>query len=114
MTAPADTGGFRAWIDRAPGGGPTLHVSGTCTLPMPGHTAALVPAEPRGPGDPGDAAHAPNRTDLRLRLDVHAPDGPVAQVLTDVVVAWSAPADRTYATVSIDGIAAAIPVERPT
>ena len=33
MTAPADSGGFRAWIDRAPGGGPTLHVAGTWTLP---------------------------------------------------------------------------------
>jgi hypothetical protein len=42
---------------------------------------------------------------------VHPPDGPVAQVLTDVAVAWSAPAGRAYATVSIDGIAAAIPVE---
>ena len=102
MTAPADSGGFRAWIDRAPGGRPTLHVTGTCTLPTPAHTAGLVPA---GPGDAAD----PN--DLRLHLDVHPPDGPVAQVLTDVTVAWSAPADRAYATVSIDGIAAAIPVE---
>ena len=99
MTAPADSGGWRAWIDRAPGGAPTLHVAGTCTLPTPGHTAALVPAGPSGPDD------------LRLRLDVRAPDGPVAQVLTDVAVAWSAPADRRYATVSIDGVAAAIPVE---
>jgi hypothetical protein len=101
MAAPA-SGAWRAWIDRAPGGGPTLHVAGTCTLPTPGHTAALAPAEPPGPGDPDD---------LRLRLDVHPPDGPVAQVLTDVAVAWSAPAGRAYATVSIDGIAAAIPVE---
>ena len=100
--SPADSGGFRAWIDRAPGGGPTLHVTGTCTLPTPGHTAALVPAGPRDAGDPDD---------LRLRLEVDPPDGPVAQVLTDVAVAWSAPADRAYATVSIDGIAAAIPVE---
>ena len=102
MTAPPGSGGFRAWIDRAPGGRPTLHVTGTCTLPTPGHTAALVPAGPRDAGDPSD---------LRLRLDVRAPDGPVAQVLTDVAVAWSAPADRRYATVSIDGVAAAIPVE---
>jgi len=99
MTAPPDSGGFRAWIDRAPGGGPTLHVAGTCTLPTPDHTAVLVPAGPSGPDD------------LRLRLDVRAPAGPVAQVLTDVAVAWSAPADRRYATVSIDGVAAAIPVE---
>jgi len=98
MTAPPDSGGFRAWIDRAAGGGPTLHVAGTCTLPTPGHTAVLVPAGPSGPDD------------LRLRLEVSPPDGPVAQVLTDVAVAWSAPADRRYATVSIDGVAAAIPV----
>ena len=101
MTAPAGSGGWRAWIDRAPGGGPTLHVAGTCTLPTPGHTAALVPAEPGGTGDAAE---------LRLRLDVHPPDGPVAQVLTDVAVAWAAPVDRPYATVSIDGVAAAIPV----
>ena len=99
MTAPADSGGWRAWIDRAPGGAPTLHVAGTCTLPTPGHTAALRPA---GRSDADD---------LRLRLDVHPPDGPVAQVLTDVAVAWSAPLDRAYATVSIDGVATAIPVE---
>jgi len=99
MTAPPDSGGFRAWIDRTTGGGPTLHVAGTCTLPTPGHTAALVPA---GRGEPDE---------FRLRLDVQPPEGPVAQVLTDVAVAWSAPVERPYATVSIDGVAAAIPVK---
>jgi len=99
VTAPAGSGGFTAWIDRVPGGGPTLHVAGTCTLPTPGHTVALVSAEQ------SDAS------DLRLRLDVHPPDGPVAQVLTDVAVEWSAPAERAYATVSIDGIAGSIAVE---
>jgi hypothetical protein len=40
---------------------------------------------------------------------VHPPDGLVAQVLTDVAVAWSGPVARPYATVSVDEIA--IPVE---
>jgi hypothetical protein len=92
----AAAGGFRAWID--PAG--TLHVEGTVTLPTPGHTAALVPVDEQTSGDPDT---------LRLRLDVHPPDGLVAQVLTDVAVAWSGPVARPYATVSVDEIA--IPVE---
>jgi hypothetical protein len=98
-------GGFRAWMDRAPDGEATLRVTGTVTLPTPGHTAALVRA--------AEASSAPD--DLRLRLDVQPPDGLVAQVLTDAEVAWSGPADgpadRPYATVSIAGVADAIPVE---
>jgi hypothetical protein len=90
-------GGFRAWID----GAATLHVEGTVTLPTPGHTAALVPAADRT---------APDADTLRLRLDVHPPEGLVAQVLTDARVAWSGPADRPYTTVAVDGVAEAIPV----
>jgi hypothetical protein len=94
----AAPGDFRAWIE----GTATLHVEGTVTLPTPGHTAALVPVADRAARDADT---------LRLRLDVDPPEGLVAQVLTDARVAWSGPAGRPYTTVSVDGVAVAIPVE---
>jgi hypothetical protein len=94
----AAAGDFRAWID----GTAMLHVEGTVTLPTPGHAAALVPVADQTARDADT---------LRLRLDVHPPEGLVAQVLTDARVAWSGPADRPYTTVSVDVLAVAIPVE---
>jgi hypothetical protein len=103
MTAP-EMNGWAAWVDRMPGGdGPTLHVTATCTFPTSGYTAELVPADPQAEG----------LDDFRLRLVVHEPDGPVLDALTDVDVTYAGPAAQEYATVTVtmEVVAATIPVE---
>lgn len=83
---------WEAWQDLMPGAGGTLHVRGTCRFPTAGYTASLRRQEPQGV----------NPRDLLLVLEVTPPDGPAAQVATDLAVEYSEPAEpRQFDQVTI-------------
>jgi Domain of unknown function (DUF6438) len=70
---------------------PVLTVHGTCTFPTAGFAVELRRTEPQGI----------NPRDLLLDRIVHAPTGPVAQVVTDVEALYIEHTDFDYETVTI-------------
>jgi len=64
--------GWIAWIDEAPPGPRVLHVTGRVELPTPNHRVRLAFAH----------MERSNPPTMVLSLDIEAPDGPVAQILT--------------------------------
>lgn len=83
---------WEAWQDLMPGAGGTLHVRGTCRFPTAGYTAALRRQEPQGI----------NPRDLLVVLEVTPPEGPAAQVATDLPVEYSEPVEpRQFDQVTI-------------
>lgn len=72
---------WQAWVDTMPGpdSKPTLHVTGEVVLPTPGYDIAWRIG-------PLDRMQPPAQ---RLYMDVTAPDGMVAQVITTVAVAYA-------------------------
>jgi hypothetical protein len=95
-------GEWRAWLDRMPGNGATLHVTCTCSFPTTGYSVALERREPQGI----------NERDLLLELHVHEPSGMVSEIVTEVDGRYSERTDTGYDTVSVvpEG-PTAIPVE---
>jgi hypothetical protein len=87
-----ETHDWEAWIDLMPGKEHTLHVSGICDFPTSGWSAELVEHEPQGI----------NSRDFLLDLVVHERTGPVNEVLTQVPVSFTKPAEKgEYDTVSV-------------
>ena len=77
--------------DKEPPGPAKLVVTGSCTFPTAGYEVELVRAEPQGI----------NPKDLLLNKIVHAPQGPVAQTVTEVEVRYEEQTDVDYDTVTI-------------
>lgn len=90
QASPGDCRDWSAVHDLEPPGG-TLHVTATCTFPSAGYTVELRRAEPQGI-DPED---------LLLEKVVQEPQGPSADVLTDVAVRYEEDTDFGYRTVTI-------------
>jgi hypothetical protein len=82
---------WRAVQDLEPPGPARLIVTGTCTFPRAGYTVELRRAEPQGI----------NPADLLLEKVVHEPEGPSAEVLTDVEARYEETTDFAYRTVTI-------------
>jgi hypothetical protein len=81
---------WKAIHDQMPPGPATLRVTATCTCPQ-GRALELRKKEPQGI----------NPRDLLLDRIVTPPDGPVAQVVTEVDVRYSEETEFDYQTVTI-------------
>lgn len=92
---------WEAVHDSMPPGPARLRVTGTCVMPTPGYTLTLSRAEPQGF----------NPRILILNLEVEAPTGFVAQVLTPTPVAYEETTDLHYDSISIEPGNAQIPVQ---
>jgi hypothetical protein len=94
---------WEAWHDRMPGKEPTLHVSGECEMPTPGYTLELRYKDPQGTN--------PRNLLLTLHI-VGEPEGPQPEVLTWTPVTFALKTESQYETVTIIGVASAIPVRQ--
>jgi hypothetical protein len=95
-------GDWSAYLDLMPPGPSVLRVRGMCTFPSTGYTATLERHQPPGF----------NPRDLLLDLTVTEPDGPVAQVVTEVEVRFEEEAAQgEYDTVTILPDGPSLPVE---
>ena len=75
---------WHAWVDAEPGpDDPTLHIRGTVDLPTPGYDYTWRKGI-------ADRAYPPGQ---HMHLEFTAPDGPVAQVVTTMDVAYQGEAD---------------------
>jgi hypothetical protein len=102
--AEAPAGTCRDWAafhDHQPPGPPVLRVTGTCRFNTAGWSVELRRHEPQGI----------NPDDLLLDRVVHEPEGPVADVITDVEARYEETTDHEYQTVTILPDGPSIPVE---
>lgn len=105
MSTNSDKDTFKAWLNKMPGPGanPTLHVTGTVTVPTTGYHVSLVEAVPQGI----------NPKILILEVKKVKPTGPAGDVVSQVPVEYkkqNSP-DYTDVTIRCDGDDFTIPVE---
>jgi hypothetical protein len=89
-----DSRNWHAWVDAMPGPGAqrTLNISGEVDLPTPGYTVSLH-------AGPMDRMMPPGQ---RFELELAAPDGMVAQVVTTTPVKYREPTPHArYRSVTI-------------
>lgn len=83
---------FKAWIDRMPGGGPTLIVIGQIEVPTSGWHVGLARRSPQGI----------NPNILILDVTAQPPHGMASQVITRIPVRYEErPPEREYKQVTI-------------
>lgn len=105
MSTNSDKDTFKALLNKMPGPGanPTLHVTGTVTVPTTGYHVSLVEAVPQGI----------NPKILILEVKKVKPTGPAGDVVSHIPVKYDKPhsPDYTDVTVRCDGDDFTIPVE---
>jgi hypothetical protein len=83
---------FRAWIDKMPGAGPKLIVTGNVEVPTGGWNVTLKPAVPQGV----------NPAILILEIRAVPPSGNVTEVITQIKVRYEeAPPRQKYTQTTI-------------
>lgn len=93
--------GWKAWHDLQPPGPATLHVTGMCQFPTSGYSVELRPAKPQGI----------NKDIYLMDKIVHKPEGPSADVITNVKVHYSEKTNTKYTEIHIRPDGVKVPVE---
>lgn len=88
--APGTCRDWNAWHDHEPPGPARLNVTGSCTFPTTGYTAALQPMEPQGI----------NPRDFLMKLVINEPEVG-GRALTEVEVQFQMETDTEYDSVTI-------------